>query len=320
MSLSDGRWPERTIARIQDIDPLNRLFADAFTDRYRRDGMVGVRVPQLNPLVWQYALEDAGAGAFLWRDADGSIVAFNIVHQSGAEGWMGPLAVRPDLQQGGLGKLIVQAAIDWLIERQVATLGLETMPRTVDNIGFYSTLGFDPGHLTLSMGRDVPRSAFRRSRSDDGRGYDDAGNAVAACRRALAALSPVHDFTREIEITLRLRAGDLTVVEDRGDVIAFALWHSAPLAVQRARDELRVLKVFAKDTTAFRILLERIEIAARAEGVRRVIFRAQGGLTGAYRVLIASGYRVRWSDLRMTYRGHPEPSLGEAIVYSNWEI
>ena len=31
----------------RDIPGLNRLFADAFTDRYRRDGMVGVRVPFL---------------------------------------------------------------------------------------------------------------------------------------------------------------------------------------------------------------------------------------------------------------------------------
>src|SRR5690606_23705167 len=28
-------------ARLTDIDPLNRVFSDAFTERYRRDGMVG---------------------------------------------------------------------------------------------------------------------------------------------------------------------------------------------------------------------------------------------------------------------------------------
>src|SRR5439155_435021 len=52
--------PER--AGERDIDGLNRVFAEAFTDRYRRDGLVGVRVPQLNPDVWRYALLDAGAG------------------------------------------------------------------------------------------------------------------------------------------------------------------------------------------------------------------------------------------------------------------
>src|SRR5207249_6144905 len=147
--------PERQVygpepAGERDTEGLNRVFADAFTDRYRRDGLVGVRVPHLNPQVWRYALLDAGPGAMrvwryalldagpgamLWRDEAGHVVAFNIAHRSGAEGWMGPVAVRPDRQGAGVGKTIVRTALDWLLEQDVATLGLETMPRTVENIG-----------------------------------------------------------------------------------------------------------------------------------------------------------------------------------------
>src|SRR5438046_9513974 len=87
-----------------DIEALNRVFAESFTDRYRRDGLFGVRVPYLNPQVWRYALRDAGTGAMLWRDESGEVVAFNIAHRSGSEGWMGPLAVRPDRQGMGVGE------------------------------------------------------------------------------------------------------------------------------------------------------------------------------------------------------------------------
>src|SRR3989449_4784208 len=94
--------PER--AGERDIAGLNRVFGKAFTDRYRRDGLVGVRVPQLNPDVWRYALLDAGDGAMLWRDETDQVAAFNIAHRSGLEGWMGPLAVRPDRQGSGVGR------------------------------------------------------------------------------------------------------------------------------------------------------------------------------------------------------------------------
>src|ERR671933_472488 len=57
--------PQR--ARLDDVRELNQVFSDAFTDRYRRDGMVGVRVPYLNPAVWRYAIEDADGGARLGR-------------------------------------------------------------------------------------------------------------------------------------------------------------------------------------------------------------------------------------------------------------
>ncbi len=137
------RGPERPAAR--DIDPLNRVFAESFTDRYSRDGLVGVRVPQLTHQVWRYALEDAGDGAMVWRDAEGHMVAFNMVHRSGTEGWMGPLAVRPDRQGEGIGSMMVLHGLEWLREEGATTIGLETMPRTVDNIGFYSRLRLVPG-------------------------------------------------------------------------------------------------------------------------------------------------------------------------------
>ena len=52
------RGPDRPTLR--DIEPLNRVFADAFTDRYSRDGLVGVRVPHLNTP--RLALRPRGCG------------------------------------------------------------------------------------------------------------------------------------------------------------------------------------------------------------------------------------------------------------------
>ena len=46
---ADGPHP----ARREDIPALNQVFSDAFTERYRRDGMIGVRVPFLNPAIWR---------------------------------------------------------------------------------------------------------------------------------------------------------------------------------------------------------------------------------------------------------------------------
>src|ERR1043165_975538 len=137
-------------AKVDEIGELNQVFSDSFTERYRRDGMVGVRVPFLNPTIWRYAIEDADDGAMLWRDDRGHVVAFNMVHRSGTEGWMGPLAVRTELQGAGTGKEIVTRGVEWLKSQGAKVIGLETMPRTMDNIGFYARLGFLPGRLTIT--------------------------------------------------------------------------------------------------------------------------------------------------------------------------
>lgn len=301
------------------IDELNRVFSEAFTERYHRDGMTGVRVPQLNPAVWRYAIAAAGDGAIHWRDASGALAAFNLVHASGIEGWMGPLAVRPDCQAQGLGQTIVTTGVRVLEGRGCRVIGLETMPRTVDNIGFYSRIGFRPGHLTVSLMREVRRGegagAELLSRLGDRRGSIDR------LQELVGGLVEGLDFTREARLTLDNGLGDITVVRRGDEWSAMALWHSTALAAGRSPDEIRILKVAARDRAGFRAVVQGVVAEAAARGLGRVAIRCQTGFRDAYGDLIAAGFRVHWTDLRMILAEYPERQPpGDAVVFSNWEI
>lgn len=311
------RGPER--ATIRDIDSLNRVFAEAFTDRYSRDGLVGVRVPQLNNLVWRYALEDAGDGSMVWRDAEGQMVAFNMVHRSGTEGWMGPLAVRPDRQGEGLGSTMVRTGLDWLRAQGATTIGLETMPRTVDNIGFYSRLGLVPGPLTVTLVRDVPRRSAGPPEllSEAGPAWTDR---LEECRQLADRLAPGIDFTRELALTRDLGIGDTTLTREGHTLTGFALWHSTPLAAGRPKEELRVLKLVSAAPDTFERLIQSVQLSATSERVSRVAIRCQTEFSSAYLKLIDLGYRVHWTDLRMLLQGYPQRLPDTGILMSNWEI
>ena len=310
-----------TVPEMADVSVLNRVFSEAFTDRYRRDGLVGVRVPQLNPDIWHYAIRDAGDGAMAWHDADQRMVAFNVAHCSGTEGWMGPLAVRTDRQGEGAGRLIVETAIEWLQTQDVTTIGLETMPRTVDNIGFYSRLGFVPQHMTVTMTHDVGRGVAGEFERFGACSSERQTELLAGCRDRLTAVAPGYDFSREIELTADLAIGDTVVLEEAGEVRGFALFHSAPLADVRPADELRVLKLFADRPETFARLLVILESCAVEGQLRRVAVRCQTAYTAAYQVLVERGYRVRWTDLRMTLAQWPEVHLPDGyVMFSNWEI
>jgi hypothetical protein len=103
-------------------------------------------------------------------------------------------------------------------------------------------------------------------------------------------------------------------------VIGFALWHTAPLAEGRTADELRVLKLVARDLEVFRRLVAALECHAWEAGARRVALRCQTAHQSAYGALVDAGYRVHWTDLRMTLEGKGEGMPGAAVVFSNWEI
>ncbi len=307
------------VATVDDIAQLNDVFTEAFTERYRKDGMAGVRVPPLHPAIWQYAIEDAGEGALCWRDERGRIVAFNMVHHSGTEGWMGPLCVRPDQQGMGLGKVIVQAGMRWLRLQHAKVIGLETMPRTMDNIGFYSNLGFVPGHLTVTLTLDAA-VGDRTPRTLGALPAGEKRDMLAACLALTSRVAPGYDFTREIDLTDRLTLGDTILLERSGNLVGFALCHTTPLVEGRSRDELRVLKLVLAHRADLPRMLGALTDFARRSGTRRLAVRLQGDYPDAYRTLVSLGARVRWTDLRMSAHGWNEAPPVEGMVLSNWEI
>lgn len=308
-----------SVARLEEIPALNVVFSDAFTERYRRDGMVGVRVPYLNPAVWRYAIEDAAGGAMVWRDARGEIAAFNMVHRSGVEGWMGPLAVRTEYQGSGVGKEVVERGIAWLKQQGASVIGLETMPRTMDNIGFYSALGYVPGKLTVTVTLDAaPAARTPQLLGRLGAGAQD--DAIAECRALTESLIPGWDYSRELRLTEELAIGQTLLLRDGDSLVGFALCHTVPLVEGRALDEMRVLKLVLASDGVLPAAISGLTDLARRHHARRVAMRAQTEYAGAYGRLISGGGRVRWTDLRMTLAGHAEPKAERGIIWSNWEI
>lgn len=314
-SAADG--PTRVMEA--DIPALNSVFSEAFTDRYRRDGLIGVRVPHLNPAVWRFAIADAEGGAMVWRDARGSIIAFNIAHRSGVEGWMGPLAVHPEHQGHGIGKSVVIAGVDWLKARGARVIGLETMPRTMDNVGFYSALGFTPGRLTVTLTLEAMRARPTATLFST---LDSPRQAVALekCLALTNANAPGFDYTREIALTHSHGLGETLLLERGGEVGAFAICHYVPLVHGRVREEIRVLKLVARSAADVDELVTQLCEYTRNANAKRVAVRVQSEYDEVYRLLIQRGARVRWTDLRMALAGFGERMPASGIVLSNWEI
>jgi GNAT superfamily N-acetyltransferase len=304
---------------VEDIPALNGIFSDAFSERYRRDGMTGVRVPPLSAAVWRYAIEGAGAGAMLWRDDHGAIAAFNLAHVLGKEGWMGPLAVREEFQMRGVGRTIVEAGIAHLKSAGCTTIGLETMPRTMDNIGFYSTLGFEPSPLTITLTMEMANLPAPPLLSQAGSGDRDV--LLAQCAALTNSVRAGSDFSRDIQLTLRHALGDVILMHDDSHELAgFVLYHDVPLVDGRAREELRVLKLVVRDADDLPALMQLVRAQVRRSGALRGAVRIQGEYPEAVRILVSHGARVRWTDLRMTLHGYAQPRTTRGLALSNWEI
>jgi hypothetical protein len=189
----------------------------------------------------------------------------------------------------------------------------------MDNIGFYSALGFLPGRLTITLTVDAatgdrPPELLARL------GARDREETLAEAGALVEQLAPGYDFTREIDLTESLALGDTVIVRKAGSVAGVALCHTAPLVEGRTREELRVLKLALVGDEMLDPMIHALCDFAKRSGTRRVALRVQGDYPSMYRSLVALGARVRWTDLRMSLGGYEERPVDRGIVLSNWEI
>lgn len=282
--------------------------------------MLGAHIPALNPRIWRYALLCADEGAMAWKDERGVIVGFCLSHLSGVEGWMGPIALDPAYQGVGLGKDMVSHGITFLQKKGARVIGLETMPRTMSNIGFYSGLGFLPAQLSITL---AYKSHFGNSSQYillSQLSADDKIAALAQCGSLLQKMYPGYDYSHEILITDALKVGDLLLFYTDGELDGYVLCHSAPLVEGRVTDELRVLKVVMQCESLISRFLEALADYARRQGCGWVALRLNQQTQSLYKNMIRAGARVRWTDLRMALDGFEEKITENGILISNWEI
>ena len=73
----------------------------------------------------------------------GALVATVMVGDDGHRGWVYYLAVDPARQRGGLGRLMMAAAEDWLAKRGCPKLNLMVRGDNTQARGFYARLGYE---------------------------------------------------------------------------------------------------------------------------------------------------------------------------------
>jgi ribosomal protein S18 acetylase RimI-like enzyme len=125
--------PALTIAPIEDADIAEMI---ALWQR------CGLTRPWNDPAA-DIALARKGANAAVLAGRDGNaIVASVLVGHDGHRGWVYYVAVDPDHHHKGYGRLMMNAAEDWLRGRGIEKLQLMVRPDNSQVQAFYQSLGY----------------------------------------------------------------------------------------------------------------------------------------------------------------------------------
>ena len=100
----------------------------------------------------QRAVAGATSTVLVACDQGGALVGTSMVGHDGHRGWVYYLAVAPEQQRSGIGRLLVRASEQWLAERGVPKLNLMVRKENEDVLAFYASLGYADGDVVV-LGR-----------------------------------------------------------------------------------------------------------------------------------------------------------------------
>jgi predicted N-acetyltransferase YhbS len=256
-------------------------------------------------------------------DHDGALAGSNFATHWGSVAFFGPLSTRPDLWDSGIAQPLVEAACGAFDAWGVGHSGLFTFAHSAKHVHLYGKFGFHPRFLTAIMMLPARLAAglgaaTRYSSLSAG----ERGEAEAATRGLTAQLYDGLDLGGEIRTVAAKALGDTVLLWERGDRLAgFAVCHWGPAS--EAGEGCLFVKFGAVRPgpgaeQRFDALLDGCAALAREAGMPNLLAGVNTAREGAYRQMLARGFRSVIQGVTMHKPNEPGYSRPGLFVLDDW--
>jgi predicted N-acetyltransferase YhbS len=227
-------------------------------------------------------------------EIDGEVVGSNFATRWGSFGFFGPLTVRVDLQDRGIGSRLMEPVVEAFERWGLRQSGLFTFPHSARHIGLYQKHGFWPRFLNPVMSKAVT------SASADYSTYSEVAEAqrlatLQAIRGLTDAVFPGLDLEREIRAVDSQALGDTVLLYDGGELVGLAICHcggGTEAGTGACFVKFGAIRVGEQAPDRFERLLDACECLAADADLARIIAGVNTGRVDAYRRMLARGFRA----------------------------
>jgi len=275
---------------------------------------------------------DAGYVRSRWRtdpaaafaaETDGALAGSNFATTWGSVGFFGPLTIRPDLWDRGVGKRLMEPVVALFAERNVRHAGLFTFAQSQKHVGLYQKFGFWPRFLTAILSKPVEKQAtgtiqwsvFSNAAGATQQSYLDA------CRALTNEIYEGLDPTQEVRAVFEQSLGETILVWDDSRLAAFAICHLGP-GTEAGSGTCYIKFGAARPGThaeqSFEQLLVSCEAMAAQTGLSRIVGGVNTARHEAYRKMLASGFRTDSQGIAMQRPNEPGYNRTGVYLIDDW--
>ena len=280
---------------------------------------------------------DAGYVKTRWRadpasafaaEMDGSLVGSNFASNWGSVGFFGPLSVRTDLWDKGIGGRLVEAVMQRFADWKSEHLGLFTWSHSPKHVYLYQKFGFWPRFLTAIMSKSIVQNLMvGEAASDSGwlrlstLSESEQKSALEECKEVSGAIYDGLDLTREIDAVISQELGETVLLYEGSMLVGFAVCHCGA-GTEAGSGACYVkfggIRPGPNAGAQFERLLDTTASFAAEEGLQVLIAGANTGRNEAYRKLLQRGFRADILGVAMHQKNDPGYNQPDVYVIDDW--
>jgi hypothetical protein len=252
---------------------------------------------------------------------DGTLVGSNFATRWGSVGYFGPLTIRPDQWDGGIGRKLMAPVMAQFEAWQAAHAGLFTFAHSTKHVGLYERFGFAARYLTAIMAKAPAVPGAGGGQHFSALAPEQQQEALRGCRAVADSLFAGLDLTGEIELVRDLGLGDTVLVGDDAGVSGFAICHYGPASESGADTclvKFGAVRTGPSAERGFDRLIDACEALAVQAGQPTVMAGANMGRPEAYAQLKRRGYRAAFQGVTMHKPNEAGYSRPGAYVIDDW--
>jgi predicted N-acetyltransferase YhbS len=255
-------------------------------------------------------------------EVDGEVVGSALGSIWGSFAVLGPLMVRPDLWNSGIGGRLIEPVLDRFSRQQVRLAGLFTFPDSPKHVGLYQKYGFHPRCLTALMARDVGSTSgeFQWSRYSQ-LSENERSAALESCRSLTDALFAGLDLSVEVRSIQAQGLGDTMLLWDDSKLAGFAACHCGPgteAGSGACYIKFAAVQPGGSESRYFGELLTACDNYAASNGAARVLTGVNTARQEAYEEMQQLGFRTRALGIAMHRPNEAGFSRPGVYVLDDW--
>lgn len=253
-----------------------------------------------------FVAEDNGLAGYIFSRCWGNL------------GWIGTFGVHPSQQGEGLGRQLLNAAIASLESFGCTTIGLETMPDSPYNVGFYMHYGFRPVDTMIMLGKNLtsPGTILPFTVL----GASDITTSLNAIAQIGSSIPPGLDYQGDAQNALTYEWGE-TLLFGSPDPWAFAIVQTRPTREgPMAKSTIWIHALVIAPHARHRLgeVMQTLEAFALQRDVQHLLVWVDATDWTSSQWFLNQNFRVTRLALRLLLKGQYGTSTG--IVLGRWAM